>query len=94
MEKQIHTIPIPPPLYEKVQKAEIAGLITDFPKFVHQLINERLDQLFAEDWRAGLRELQDSVAQTSPPMTKEEILEQMRRTREEVWEEEYADYYR
>ena len=93
MEKQIHTIPIPPKLYEQMRKARAAGLVTDFPEFVQQLIAERLAQLFKEHWVEGLHELRESVAQTSPPMTTEEIVEMLRQTREEVWEEEYAELY-
>lgn len=87
------TIQLPVELYTEIEKFAAKDQ-NDLNALLVSLLRQAVE---ARKWREGWRELRNMVQRdngSSVGMTKEEIVEQMRKTRQEVFETEYAHLYR
>jgi Arc/MetJ-type ribon-helix-helix transcriptional regulator len=97
-------VEIPEYLYEESIRLTTMGLFRDFSDLVragirHELAEaKRLIESESAGWEEGLAKLRARIeakrAQTGyKPKSKEEIIDELRAIRREIWEEEYPERY-
>lgn len=86
-----HTIELAEPIYQEVVR--LAKQLDLPAEFFTRLIREEQRRLhWVRDWRL----LVEDVRKSGHPLigkTKEKVVEQMRRTRQEIWDAEYEHLY-
>jgi len=101
------TLTISEELYEESQKLVDSGLYDDFSATVNAGLRNLLDEYFDDakvlSGLAGkskyafyLGKLRKKIKEDGglfPSKSKEEVIEILRRTRRQIYEEEYADYF-
>jgi len=88
-------------LYRKMQETQVAYAVPSLDEFARQAIEEKLERLERQQaYRRELEKLRQGIREAGGLKalglgeTKEEIIESLRRTRQEIFEEEYAHLYR
>ena len=90
---------IPDDLYEKLKEAQAEYAIGSLEEFTRQAVEEKLEALQRKAYLRKLRALQDAVQQAGGAKsmglgeTKEEIIDNLRKVRQQIFEEEYAHLY-
>ncbi|MBC8446922.1 MAG: hypothetical protein H8D78_04155 [Chloroflexi bacterium] len=99
-ERQI-TFEVSEELYQKMCEAQVAYAVPSLADFARQALEEKLEQLEKRQaYRRELGRLRQGIREAGGLKalglgeTKEEIIESLRRTRQEIFEEEYAHLYR
>lgn len=93
MEPELITIKLPANLYEKLQALAIEQH-TDPASVIASLITDATQQ---KNWMRDLNGLRQQIRNDGGlnlGSTKEEVIDRLRQTREEIFESEYADLYR
>ncbi len=86
-------------LYQKMCEAQVAYAVSSLADFARQAVEEKMYEIEAKAWREGIRELQRQIQRAGGLKalglgeTKEEIIENLRKTRQQIFEEEYAHLY-
>jgi protein-arginine kinase len=78
-------------------EAQAAYAALSLSDLARQAVEEKVQAAQAEIWHRELRELQDAIAEAGGlglGETKEEIIENLRKIRQEIFEQEYAPLYR
>ena len=89
------TFTLPEELYQEALRIQEEGLFPNIDEFFRQAIEEKLKQLRDEAWQHKLKEIQEKVvAAGGSSRSIEEIVTELRKIREQVFEEEYAYLYR
>ena len=87
-------------LYQKMREAQVAYAVPSLDEFARQAIEEKLERW--KEYQAYRRELEKlrrgiqeagGLKALGLGETKEEIIESLRRIRQEIFEEEYAHLY-
>jgi Arc/MetJ-type ribon-helix-helix transcriptional regulator len=96
------TITIPEYLYEASQRLTALGLFRDLSDLVLAGLRremreaQRLLEMDPENWQESLDKLRIQIQQNrqlSEPLDEEQMLEQLRAIRQEVWARDYQPYY-
>ena len=86
-------------LYQKMCEAQVAYAVPSLADLARQAIEDKIHEMDAKAWREGIRELQRQIQEAGGLKalelgeTKEEIIENLRRIRQQIFEEEYAHLY-
>jgi hypothetical protein len=109
METRKILVEIPVRVYEQCQDLVQAGVFADIEQLLQQVITMRVAELLpllqptkreknhleSEECQLIIEEMQAMMkARGGIGKTSEEILEELRKTRREIWEKEYAPYIR
>ncbi len=88
-------------LYRKMREAQAAYAVPSLDEFARQALEEKLERLERQQaYRRELEKLRQGIQEAGGLKalglgeTKEEIIESLRRTRQEIFEKEYAHLYR
>jgi len=88
-------------LCRKMQEAQVAYAVPSLDEFARQAIEEKLERLERQQaYRRELEKLRQGIREAGGLKamglgeTKEEIIESLRRARQEIFEKEYAHLYR
>lgn len=99
-ERQI-TFEVSEGLYQRMCEAQAAYAVPSLDEFARQALEEKLEQLEKrQTYRRELKKLREGIQEAGGLKalglgeTKEEIIESLRRTRQEIFEKEYAHLYR
>lgn len=98
------TITIPEYLYEASLKMMELGLFRDLSELIGAGLRrelreaQRLLEMEPESWQASVEKLRAQIQQKQaelgqPPLSEDEILTQLRITRQEIWDHDYKPYY-
>ena len=95
------TFEISEELYQKMREAQVAYAVPSLDELVRQALEEKLKQLEKRQaYRRELEKLRQGIREAGGLKalglgeTKEEIIESLRRIRQEIFEEEYAHLHR
>lgn len=83
-------------LYERMKEAQAVYSVPSLSDLARQAVEEKVEAAEMEIWRRELRKLQDAIAEAGGlglGETKEEIIENLRKIRQEIFEQEYAHLY-
>lgn len=97
-------VTIPSYLYEASLKMTDLGLFRDLSEMVsaglRQELQEarRLLEIEPENWQAGIQKLRAQIQQKRAetgqfPSSEDEVIAQLRATRQEIWEHDYRPHY-
>ena len=110
MANKVITLTLSDLLYEKTQRLVDEGLFADLDEAIRaglrqilleaaiiegQAASLSVDEF--EQYRLSLRKLRQGIAQAGglfPDKTSDEVIETLRRTRDEIYEEKYAPHFR
>lgn len=96
------TVTIPEYLYEASQRLTALGLFRDLSDLISAGLRremreaQRLLEMDPENWQDSLDKLRAQIQQNRQhpePLDEEQILEQLRAIRQEVWARDYRPYY-
>ena len=94
METKQITLRIPNNLYKEIIEAKKETGARNVAEFIRAMISEKIEE---RQWRRNLKELQEEVRKSGGlglGKTKEEVIEALRRSRQEIFDAEYAHLYR
>lgn len=86
-------------LYQKMREAQVAYAVPSLADFARQAVEEKIREMDVQAWREGIRKLQRQIEEAGGLKalglgeTKEEIIESLRKIRQQIFEEEYAHLY-
>jgi hypothetical protein len=83
-------------LYRELVWAQQELAYPSLPDFISQAVQRRLAEIRCEAWQREFRQLQQDVRATGGfglGETKDEVIANLRRIRQQIFEEEYAHLY-
>lgn len=88
---------VPENLYRELVWAQEELEYPNMIDFIGQAVQRRLAEIKYEKWQCDLRQLQKQIHASGGfglGETKEEVINNLRKIRQQIFEEEYADLYR
>jgi hypothetical protein len=88
---------VPENLYRELVWAQEELEYPNMIDFIGQAVQRRLAEIKYEKWQHDLRQLQKQIHASGGfglGETKEEVINNLRKIRQQIFEEEYADLYR
>ena len=88
---------VPENLYREIVWAQKELEYPNVIDFIGQAVQRRLSEIKQESWQRDFRQLQKQIHASGGfdlGETKEEVITNLRKIRQQIFEEEYADLYR